>query len=838
MENSLSLPVKVVNQLSPNISTMKSRSLILILILQLITLVGFTQTNPSISGRDTRLFNDNWKFYKGDQQNAFQTTFNDKDWRNVELPHDWSIEGPFDTKWASATAYLPTGIGWYRKNFTVPTGDKDKKVYIYFEGVAKNGEAWINGHDLGKRPNGYISYQYDLTPYLNFGKENVLAVKVDHNEFADSRWYVGSGIYRNVYLIATGKVHIKQWGVFATTPSVNKEKAVVAVNVSVENNSTTDQKIVVQNTLSDSKGKIVANSLKTVSVKNSGEISTDVSLDIKNPALWSTDQPNLYTLTTTIKKGTITVDKIDTKVGIRDFHFDANKGFTLNGVPMKINGVCVHHDAGCLGAAVPVGVWERRLLLLKEMGCNSIRMSHNPHATELYDLCDKLGFLVMDEAFDEWEGGKNKWVQGRNVGPPSLQGYNEVFAEWHERDLRDQILKNRNHPSIFMWSIGNEIDYPNDPYSYPILDIGSNPQIFGRGYHKDSPNSDRLGVVAKELVKIVKQFDVTRPVTSALAAAIISNETGFADALDIAGYNYQEYRYVDDHKKYPNRVIYGSENGFAMNVWNDVAKNDFISGQYLWTGIEYLGEAGKFPTKHSTSGMLDLAGLRKPEYYFRQSIWSTKPMVYIGTTLVPANEREGSIWSQKRADPIWNYNNDDKVRVSCFTNCKSVELFLNNKSLGVKNRADFENTGVIYWDTPFEPGTLKAVVKDAGNKNLVQVLNTAGQAAAITASADTKQLSIGKRGLAHIELTITDENSNMVYMSKPEITCTVNGSAKLLGLENSNPRDTTQYKTNKRMAFKGKLVAYIQAGDEAGPLKITFASPGLKPANVELEVIK
>jgi len=817
---------------------MKRKSLILILILQLITLSGFTQTNPSTSGRETRLFNENWKFFKGDQENAFQTNFNDKEWRSVELPHDWSIEGPFDTKWASATAYLPTGIGWYRKNFTIPTNDKDKKVYIYFEGVAKNGEVWINGHDLGKRPNAYISYQYDLTPFLNFGKANVLAVKVDHNEFADSRWYVGSGIYRNVFLITTGKLHIKQWGVFATTPTVSKEKAVVAITVTVENNSTTDQKVDVQNTLTDSKGKIVANSIKTVSVNTSGEISTDVSLNINNPALWSTDQPNLYTLTTTIKNGADTLDKIDTKVGIRDFHFDANKGFTLNGVPLKIKGVCVHHDAGCLGAAVPTGVWERRLLLLKEMGCNSIRMSHNPHATELYDLCDKLGFLIMDEAFDEWEGGKNKWVQGRNVGPPSLQGYNEVFAEWHERDLRDQILKNRNHPSIFMWSIGNEIDYPNDPYSHPILDIGTNPQIFGRGYHKDSPNSDRLGVVAKELVKIVKQYDVTRPVTSALAAAIISNETGFADALDIAGYNYQEYRYVDDHKKYPNRIIYGSENGFGMNVWNDVAKNDFISAQYLWTGIEYLGEAGRFPTKHSTSGMLDLAGLRKPEYFFRQSIWSTKPMVYIGTTLVPANEKEGSIWSQKRADPIWNYNNGEKVRVSCFTNCKSVELFLNNKSLGVKNRADFENTGVIYWDTPYEPGTLKAVAKDAGNKELVQVLNTAGQASSIEASSDTKQLSIGKRGLAHIELTITDENMNMVYLSKAEITCTVIGSAKLLGLENSNPRDTTQYKTNKRSVFKGKLVAYIQAGDKAGPLKITFTSPGLKPANVELEVIK
>jgi beta-galactosidase len=495
---------------------MMKKNFTLILLLLTIALSGFSQTNTSGSGRDTRLFNDNWKFFKGDQANAFQTTFNDKDWRTVELPHDWSIEGPFDTKWASATAYLPTGIGWYRKTFTAPTADKDKKVYIYFEGVAKNGEVWINGHDLGMRPNPYISYQYDLTPYLNFGKPNVLAVKVDHHEFADSRWYVGSGIYRNVFMITTGKVHIKQWGVFATTPQVSKTKATVAVNVVVENNSSSNQTLEVQNLLSDAKGVVVARSSKSVVVNASGENTLDVSMNVANPSLWSTVRPALYTLSTVVKKGAVTLDKIDTKVGIREFHFDANTGFTLNGVPMKLKGVCVHHDAGCLGAAVPVGVWERRLTRLKEMGCNSIRMSHNPALTELYDLCDKMGFLVMDEAFDEWEGGKNKWVQGRNVGTASKEGYNEVFADWHERDLRDQILKNRNHPSIILWSIGNELDYPNDPYTHPILNVSTNPQINVSGYHPEMPNSERLGVVSKELVKIVKQYDVTRPVTAAI----------------------------------------------------------------------------------------------------------------------------------------------------------------------------------------------------------------------------------------------------------------------------------------------------------------------------------
>lgn len=814
------------------------RTCFLIFVLQLIVMASYAQTPSGSSGRKTLLFNENWKFFKGDSEKAFEVSFDDKGWRNVELPHDYSIEGPFDSKWASATGYLPTGLAWYRKTFVIPASDKGKQVAIYFEGVSKNGEVWINGHYLGKRPNGYISYQYDLTPYLNIGKSNVLAVKVDHQEFADSRWYAGSGIYRNVYLISTNKIHIKQWGVFATTPVATKDKAIVAVNVSVENNTASDQKVEIENKLADRNGKIVARSSKSVSASASAESSIDISMDVTKPNLWSTDYPTLYTLTTTIRQGSIVIDEVNTKIGIRSFHFDADKGFTLNGIPMKLKGVCVHHDAGCLGAAVPNGVWERRLLRLKEMGCNSIRMSHNPHATELYDLCDKLGLLVMDEAFDEWEAGKNKWVKGWNAGIPSTEGYHEVWEEWHEKDLRDQLLKNRNHPSIILWSIGNEIDYPNDPYSHPILDVGTNPQIYGRGYHAESPNSNRLGVIAKELVKIVKQYDTTRPVTAALAAALISNETGYADALDVVGYNYQEYRYIDDHKKYPNRIILGSENGFGKGVWDDVAKNEFISAQYLWTGIEYLGEARIFPAKHSTSGLLDLGGLKKPEYFFRQSLWSDKPMVYIGTAIAPKAEIAGSPWDQKSADPKWNYAKGTMVRVNCFTNCKEVELFLNDKSLGKKNRTDFEKTGVINWTVPFEEGTLKAVATDAQNQSHVSVLKTAGSSSLLSASVDTKHLSVSKRGIAHIELNIIDEKGNPVFLADNNITCTVNGPAKLLGLENSNPRDTTQYKTDSRKAFKGRLVAYIQAGANVGDATITFSSPGIKPVRVIFNIEK
>ncbi len=810
----------------------------LIFVLQLFAITSFAQAPAGASGRKTLLFNENWKFFKGDSEKAFEVSFDDKGWRNVELPHDYSVEGPFDSQWASATGYLPTGIAWYRKTFVVPASDKGKQVAIYFEGVSKNGEVWINGHYLGKRPNGYISYQYDLTPYLNIGKQNVLAVKVDHQEFADSRWYAGSGIYRNVYLIATNKIHIKQWGVFATTPVINKDKATVAVNVSIENNAASNQKVEIENKLADQNGKLVARSSKAISVAASNGTDLDLSMEVLKPNIWSIDHPNLYTLTTTIKQGTVVFDEIDTKIGIRSFHFDADKGFTLNGVPMKLKGVCVHHDAGCLGAAVPNGIWERRLIRLKEMGCNTIRMSHNPHATELYDLCDKLGFLVMDEAFDEWEAGKNKWVKGWNVGKPSTEGYHEVWAEWHEKDLRDQLLRNRNHPSIFLWSIGNELDYPNDPYSHPILDLGTNPQIYGRGYHPEMPNSNRLGVIAKELVKIVKQYDTTRPVTAALAAVLISNETGYADALDVVGYNYQEYRYIDDHKKYPNRIILGSENGFGKGVWDDVANNAFISAQYLWTGIEYLGEAGMFPAKHSTSGLLDLGGLKKPEYFFRQSLWSDQPMVYIGTTIPPKVERAGSPWDQKNADPNWNYTKGEVIRVNCFTNCKEVELFLNDKSLGKKDRADFEKSGVMNWTVPFEPGTLKAVATDGMNKQHVSIIKTSGSPASLLASSDKKQLSASKRSIAHIELSLVDEAGNPVFLSANDITCTINGSATLLGLENSNPRDITSYKTASRKIYKGKLVAYIQAGTKEGDATVTFSSPGIKSAKVIFKVVK
>ncbi|MEO6633915.1 MAG: sugar-binding domain-containing protein, partial [Mucilaginibacter sp.] len=527
------------------------------------------------TGRTAQLFNGNWKFHKGDVVHGEDIGFADADWRQLNLPHDWSIEGAISKQWASGTAFLPAGIGWYRKTFVIPSSSKNKKVYIYFDGVYKNSEVWINGHYLGKRPNGFVSFQYELTRYLNFGGTNVLAVKVDHSQFADSRWYTGSGIYRNVYLITKHPLHIAQWGVVVTTPQVSASKALVNVSVTVVNGAAKNSNVTIKYKLVDADHKTIGWVTKKVNSHNSGSTVTDLSLAIANPHLWSVDDPKLYNLVVSVSADGQQTDQWQTTAGIRSIRFDANSGFYLNGENMKLKGVCLHDDAGALGVAVPKEVWYRRLKLLKDGGCNAVRMSHNPHADYFYDLCDELGLLVMDEAFDEWEIGKNKWIEAWNTGKASKDGYHEYFKDWYDRDLGDMIRRDRNHASIIMWSIGNESDYPNDPYSDPILNTGRNPQIYGKGYLPDHPPAKRLGEISKMLVDVIKRYDTSRPVTAALAGVVMSNTTTFPENLDVVGYNYQEYRYNDDHKIFPKRIVYGSENGMQLSNWNAVDSNAY-----------------------------------------------------------------------------------------------------------------------------------------------------------------------------------------------------------------------------------------------------------------------
>jgi len=802
----------------------------LLLLILLLSATGYSQP----VGREVENFNFDWKFYKGDITDGQNPLLNDSGWRTLDLPHDWSIEGPFSKEYASGTGFLPGGIGWYRKSFVVPANEKNRKVFISFDGVYNNSDIWINGTWLGKRPNGYISFQYDLTPYIKFGKSNLIAVRVDHTKFGDSRWYTGSGIYRDVKLIYTSPVHIKQWGVYASSKDVSNAKATLDIEVTVLNETVKTSDITVSNCLmsgvdtinkSEEKFKLDASSSRVISHK----------IEVKNPKIWDVDNPQLYRLVTVVK-GKGVLDSQTTNIGFRTIRFDADKGFFLNGKNMKLKGICLHHDAGTLGSAVPRQEIARRLDILKELGCNAIRTSHNPFSSDFLDLCDQKGFLVIDEAFDEWELPKKKWIEGWNKGTPGKDGYSSDFKEWHVTDLKDMVLRDRNHPSIIMWSIGNEVDYPNDPYTHPVLNTEANPQTWAK-YDEKLPHANRLGEVARELVGIVKQLDTNRPVTAGLASALMSNETGYADAIDVAGYNYQEFRYAPDHKKYPKRILYGSENGMALDAWNAVADNDFVIGQFLWTGFEYLGEAGQFPTRHSTSGIIDLAGNKKPEFYFRQSLWSDKPMVFIGTTDRLADNGAVSLWAHKRVEPVWNWKEGQPISVNVFTNCEEVELYLNKRSLGIKKMAGLQNR-TINWEVPFEPGSLKAIARTAGKELASFELKTTGSPVRLAAKSDVSRLTGDKQDLGHIWITLCDEEGNTVYTAVNEITCEVTGPIRILGMEDSNPRNIEDYKDNKQKAYHGKLLIYVQSLDKPGKAVIVLTSPGLKGTTVELDILK
>ncbi len=813
---------------------MKSFTLRKLIISNVILYICLSGLDGQQVKREEINFNFDWKFFKGDQPVASTRDFDDSGWRILDLPHDWSIEGPFSSQWASGTGYLPGGIGWYRKSFDVPRNWKKGKVYILFEGIYNNSEVWINGNYLGKRPNGYISFYYDLTPFLIFGKKNIIAVRVDHSKFADSRWYTGSGIYRNVWLIFTPEVHITIWGVHYRTPEISKDKATIDIEVDVANHKKKSTIVDVVNTLYYS-GKEVGKSSSKVTIAGYGKNTVDQKIIVEEPKLWGVDNPQLYRLVTVVE-GKGFRDETSMNAGIRYFRFDPVKGFSLNGESMKLKGVCLHHDAGALGSAVPRSEIERRLGLLKEMGCNAIRTSHNPYSPDFLDLCDSLGFLVIDEAFDEWEQPKKKWIEGWNRGTPGKDGYAEYFKDWAHRDLADFVIRDRNHPCIIMWSIGNEIDYPNDPYTHPVLDTEANPQTWAK-YDEKLPHADRLGEISSELVAIVKKYDTTRPVTAGLASALMSNETGYADVLDVVGYNYQEFRYERDHLTYPERPLYGSENGMSLEAWNAVEKNDYVAGQFLWTGIEYMGEAGQYPSRHSTSGLIDLAGNKKPEFYFRQSLWNSRPMIFIGTTSNLTSREPSNLWAHKRVDPVWNYEEGSVVSVNVFTNCEETELLLSGKSLGVKRMSDFQNR-TISWDIPFEPGELKAIGRNNGIEVTSCSLKTYGKPAAIKAMCDAMVLKADRTDISRIYVTIIDKDGNVVYNADNEILCEITGPVKLLGMEDANPRNTEDYKDNKQKAYRGKLLIYLQSEDTVGTANVTISSEGLNSLTFDLDIVK
>ncbi len=782
---------------------------------------------------ESQKINDDWKFTLNDNQEFSKSVFDDQRWEGVQLPHDWSVKGQLSPTLASATGYLPAGIGWYRKTLDIPISRKGQKVFLYFEGVYNRSEVFINGQSLGKRPNGYISFAYDATPFIKYGEKNTIAVRVDHSKAADSRWYTGSGIYRHVWLVFANPLHIGQWGVYAY-PEIIKKAGILNIEVDVQNESENLEDITVLNELQDEKGKIVAKSVNKVAVAEATSSKIVTKLRLNNPKLWNLGQPNLYKLRTTLLRGKVVVDQSNTVTGFRSFKFDANRGFALNGDWIKVKGVCLHHDAGVLGSAVPAEVWKSRLKSLKEIGVNAIRTSHNPQAPDFYRLCDELGLLVLNEAYDEWEFPKRKWLEGWNKGKPGFEGSFDIFADWAEKDLEDFVRRDRNHLSVFAWSIGNEVDYPNDPYSHPVLDGGANTgfsQAAYGGYKKDAPNALRLGTIAKTLVAAVKKYDKSRPVTAGLAGVAMSNETEYPGALDITGYNYTESKYQSDHKKYPNRVIYGSENRHDLEAWLAVKNNEHIFGQFLWTGIDYLGESGSWPSRGFYSGLVDFSGNRKPRGYFRQSLWSHEPMIYVGTyPLFNRNRNALSI----DAWPVWNYKDGQTVRVVCYTNTLKAKLELNGKMVGELKNYDQE-TGMISWDIPFQEGKLEAVGLNEKNEIICRyAIQTSMRPQALAVEVENNLID-KNNGVALVRIQVVDENGIPVMLSDDEVSCRIEGPGKLLGLEAGNNKDMTDYTDNLQRVYHGKLLAYIQANGQGGQIKVKFSSPWLKEVECIIE---
>jgi beta-galactosidase len=792
------------------------------LIALLFTLKGFGQQARSVAD-----FDKGWHFHLGDVNDGEKTSVNDANWRLLNLPHDWSIEGKFskDNPATPEGGALPGGIGWYRKTFTVPASSKGKLIYIDFDGVYQKSDVWINGHHLGFRPNGYISFRYELTPYLNFGGKNTIAVKVDNSVQPNSRWYSGSGIYRNVWLVTTnGVAAIDHWGTYVTTPQVSNEEATVMVETKVNKYNTGHRRLTLKTNIYNKEGKAIETSTTSIEGNGNKVEAVDQKIKINNPELWSVDRPYLYKVVSEVMAGNVVLDNYTTTLGIRYFNFDPDKGFSLNGKYMKILGVCDHHDLGSLGAAINTRGLERQLQMLKDMGCNAIRTSHNPPAPELLNLCDKMGFIVMDEAFDCWEWKKAKY------------DYHLYFKEWHKRDLEDQVLRDRNHPSVIIWSIGNEIPQQGDSSALRI---------------------------APELAGIVHSLDTTRPITTANDHPDTSNKIIKSGAIDLIGYNYHEYDYATFHDRYPGKKFIATEttSGLEMRgyydmpsdsiriwpirwdkpfkgnpgntvsaydnvrppwgstheaTWKVMKKYNFLSGLFIWTGFDYMGEPTPYswPSRSSYFGIIDLAGFPKDIYYMYQSEWTNKPVLHIF--------------------PHWNWEPGKLVDVwAYYNNADEVELFLNGKSVGVKKKTGDDLH--VMWRLKFEPGTLKAVSRKNGKVVLTSEIHTAGAPAKIELVADRKNIKADGKDLSFITIKILDKDGNLVPNADNLVNFKINGDAFIAGVDNGDEVSHDPFKANYRNAFHGLALAIVQTREKAGNITFTATSKGLQGATVVLK---
>ncbi|MDP4180027.1 MAG: glycoside hydrolase family 2 TIM barrel-domain containing protein [Bacillota bacterium] len=755
-------------------------------------------------------FDDGWKFNKGDASNGQSTSFNDGSWSNVTLPHDWSIFNSFNQYSASGSGggYLDGGIGWYRKTFTVPSNFQGKKVFIEFDGAYMNSQVWINGTSLGTRPYGYSSFEYDLTPYLNMTGNNVIAVKLNNNQ-PTSRWYSGSGIYRNVWLTALDPVHVAYCGMFVTTPTVSASSATANVSTKILNQGSSAKSVSLTTTILDASGtEVASNKSAGVNVAANANNTFSQSLTVSSPHLWSTSSPYLYTVKTDVVVDGDVIDTYKSTMGFRYFNFSNTTGFSLNGVNMKMNGVCLHHDLGALGSAVNYRAIERELQMMKDMGCNAIRTSHNPPDPELLEICDRLGLMVMDEAFDCWETGKTS------------NDYHLYFNNWAQTDLQAMVTRDRNHPAIMMYSVGNEIPSPST-------------------------------ATATKLKNWVKDIDSTRPVTWGCFAVDMGDAThqNVASVFDLQGYNYFPYMYDSGHSSHPEWKMFGSETSSAVrsrgiyktptttNIlsgsdnqcssydnsvvswgnsaesdYNEINKRNYMFGEFLWTGFDYIGEPTPYgwPSKSSYFGIVDTCGFPKDIYYFYQSKWTTKPMVHIL--------------------PHWNWNSGTSVDVWAYSNCDTVELFLNGTSLGSKSVGTAAH---LSWKVNWASGTLRAKGTKGGTVVYDEVV-TAGSASKVQLKPDRTSIKADGKDLVYIETDITDSNNVVVPNASNAVNFSISGPGTIVGVDNGDGASIESYKGNSRKAFSGKCLVIVQPTKTSGTIVVSATSNGLSQASVSI----
>ncbi|MCA1745209.1 MAG: DUF4982 domain-containing protein [Bacteroidales bacterium] len=754
-----------------------------------------TKVADLADSRVVQSFNKDWRFVQEDPEGAEGARFSDKDWRVLDVPHDWSIEGEFnrDHPTGRGGAYLPSGIGWYRKSFTLPKSADKRKVWIHFDGLMANSDVYINGHHLGHRPYGYVDITYELTEHLQFGKENVLAVRLDNTKQPASRWYTGAGIYRKVQLIIKEDAYVDNNGVFVTTPQVTEESAVVNVKTDVINAGPTSE-VMVKSLVKNADGQLVLADSVSQQLEQNEKYTFDQTLLVETPRLWSLDSPDMYVNETEVWVNGEKKDHLSTPFGIRSFHFDAATGFHLNGENIRLKGVCLHHDGGAVGAAVPLALWEERLQQLKEIGINTIRTAHNPFATEFLDLCDQMGFFVMNETFDTWRASKNN----------ADHGYQHYFDDWWEEDTRAVVLRDRNHPSIFMISVGNEI--------------------------RDNLNNEQGFETYKMQHNLIHRLDGTRPVTLALFRPNQANvyQNGFAQLMDVVGQNYRENELAQASMDNPDWKVIGTENGHtrqAYLVWRD---NPSIAGHFLWTGFDYLGEAD-WPEVSHDFGVFDRAGFTKPRTWERMSWWSETPMVRV-------YRREHHLGQGGLVDD-WtptDFDTYDEAHLEIYTNADEVEVFHNGQSLGTKKRP--EDASPVRFRLTFQPGSIKAVARTNGEEVAVHELQTAQSPSKIVLSPTKTSLENNWDDVSIVRVSLVDEEGLLSPNLAKLLTFEVTGNGELVAVDNGARDSHESFVTNERRTARGQAIAIVRATADEGTFQLKVSGEGLTPASVEISI--